>query len=98
MKPAFYTGRDNYYTLALTLDGVAYDLTEATDIELKHSKGSIKRSTTPAVFDADGTNVRINLGEADLPSGSYSMYIIIYSLDWPNGMVWGKEDVVVFSV
>ena len=98
MKATFYTNRDNYYTLSCTLNGSTFSLTAATDIELKHHKGSIKRSVSPAVFEADGGNVRLNLGEARLDAGSYSMYIIIYTTSWPNGMVFGETEIVIHSV
>lgn len=98
MKATFYTNRDNYYTLSCTLNGSAFSLTAATDIELKHHKGSIKRSVSPAVFEADGGNVRLNLGEAGLEAGTYPTHIIIYTKSWPNGMVWGKADLTVVAV
>ena len=98
MNATFYTNRDNYYTLSCALNGSTFSLTAATDIELKHHKGSIKRSTTPAVFEADGGNVRLNLGEAGLDAGTYPTHIIIYTTSWPNGMVWGKADLIVVAV
>lgn len=98
MNATFYTNRDNYYTLSCALNGSTFSLTAATDIELKHHKGSIKRSTMPAVFEADGGNVRLNLGEAGLDAGTYPTHIIIYTTSWPNGMVWGKADLIVVAV
>ena len=98
MKATFYTNRDNYYTLSCTLNGSTFSLTAATDIELRHSGGSIKRSTSPDVFTTDGQSVRINLGKSDLAAGMYRMHIVIYTAAWPLGMVWGQTEMAVQEV
>ena len=95
MKSIYYIDRDNYYLMSLTLDGIAFNLLSATDIELRHSGGSIKRSDSPNVFTADGQNVRINLGKSDLAAGLYRMHIVIYTASWPLGMVWGQTEMAV---
>ena len=98
MKSIYYIDRDNYYLMSLKLDGNAFNLLSATDIELRHSGGSIKRSTSPDVFTTDGQSVRINLGKSDLAAGLYRMHIVIYTAAWPLGMVWGQTEIVIHSV
>ena len=98
MKSIYYIDRDNYYLMSLKLDGNAFDLLSATDIELRHSGGSIKRSTSPDVFTTDGQSVRINLGKSDLAAGMYRMHIVIYTAAWSNGMVFGETEIVIHSV
>ena len=97
MKSIYYIDRDNYYLMSLKLDGNAFNLLSATDIELRHSGGSIKRSISPDVFTTDGQNVRINLGKSDLAAGLYRMHIVIYTASWPLGMVWGQAEMAVIE-
>ena len=98
MKATFYSGRDNYYTLACTLDDTPFDLSAATDIEVKFPDGGVKLSEKPEVFEVAGTDMRLSLGEAELPTGIHLAHIIVYTTAWPNGMVFGQAEITVEEV
>ena len=98
MKATFYSGLDNYYTLACTLDDTPFDLNAATDIEIKFADSGVKRSEKPEVFEAAGTNMRLSLGEAGIPAGIHLAHIIVYTTAWPNGMVFGQAEITVEEV
>jgi hypothetical protein len=91
MNAQFYKGRDNSVTLTLTNNGVPVAPASITKLEFKFDGGAIDSVADPAVFAFGPTSIRLNFGDSDLPEGTYQMMMIVYSADYPDGVVWAEQ-------
>ena len=83
-----YPGRDNYITLSFFKDGALVDPSVFTNLGLKVGGVEYKRSERPALFVTAGQAVNLVPGEVDLPAGQYQSALVVYTVDYPNGLVW----------
>jgi hypothetical protein len=94
-----YLGHDNSVDLLLKAGGSAVDLSSVTRMVLELSDGTSFDSDTDAgVFDWDtGTTGKliISLGGETIDAGTYHATLIVYDPTNPNGIVWGRFNLVV---
>lgn len=109
MDFSFWHGRDNYQDLALTADDVAIDATNITRVIADLAGAPLDSDTDADAFefpvdmtyrDAGGTahtakGIRLMFGALD--AGSYAGELIIFTSDYPSGLVWDSLSVLVRS-
>jgi hypothetical protein len=88
MDAHFYKGYGNEVILTLKNDGVVVPMAALTSLEFIYSGGSINSSTNPELFDFDANSVRLKFGDSALQKGTYAMSLIVYSTEYPSGVVW----------
>jgi hypothetical protein len=89
MTVTFYKGRDNDASLTLKSNGAAFQPANVTKIELNYGSGSVDSATSPDLFSFTQTDIKLKLGGLDIPAGTYSMTVIIYTSASLSGIVWG---------
>ncbi len=98
-----YIGRDNVVDLLLQVDGVAQDLDSVTQIDAVLGDTTVSATVStewPIKWTGLGVSGKIQLKIGEELSSNYRgrMWIVVYGLDNPNGIVWGYVDVVVTTV
>jgi len=97
-----YLGKDNTIDLLLKADGEAQDLSDTTRMTLGLDDTVIDSATSPDAFDWDtGTTGKLvlALGAEAIDAGVYKRAVlVVYNADNPNGVVWGRLNIIVKSI
>lgn len=89
MEAIFYKDRNNDVMYTLFNNGVQVSPAVVTKIEFKWSSGAIDSVANPAMFTFEATFIRLKFGS--LPAGAYRMNAIVYTADYPAGVVWDTD-------
>lgn len=97
---AIYIDRDNVIDLSLGIKGVPQDLTSVTKIVVRCGSAEISNEVStdwPIKWAGLGMTgkIQLKLGEYFSEASRGKLWIIVYDLDNPNGIVWGAVDAVV---
>jgi len=90
-----YNGHDNSVDLQLTVNGQPFPLDEVDEITVTVASRTFRSDNgvgDPILWDGAGYQVgeiRLFLGDKDLPPGDLGAWIVIYDTDHENGFVWG---------
>lgn len=90
LRGVTYLNRDNPIELVLTENDTAINHTAITRVRLELPDAVVIDSDTePALFDiGQADKITLLLGEADVDPGTYTTRLIIFTGDYPNGLVW----------
>jgi len=93
IRAIVYNGRDNTIDLQLTEEGAGHSLSAVMRMVLKGDTVTVDSAAHPTAFDwtTDPGKLVLALGGAGLATGTYLMQLVIYSADYPDGLVWGDE-------
>lgn len=89
-----FLGRDNTIDLKLKADGAAVDLSGVTAITA--SFGTRKISSTSSTSgpitwegaDYEDGEIRLHIGDQEIPVGEYEVIIVVYDLTYDDGIHW----------
>ncbi|MEW4983082.1 MAG: hypothetical protein AB1Y26_07605 [Cycloclasticus sp.] len=88
-----WLGRDNALELQLQDAGAVIDHSAITRVEVDLGGGTVLDSDTNAAwFDLTKTDRLVfKLGQSSVAAGQYRARLIIYTPDYPNGLIWGDQ-------
>jgi len=95
MSETIYLNRDNQIILELRSDEQLVDLSGVTRMQLVVGTTTIDSSGS-SYFDWTDTGygkgtVIIDAGSANLSTGIYDSYLVVYDNTNANGIIWGKK-------
>lgn len=99
-----YLGFDNYNALLLKVDGVSYDLTDITRMDLYFGSQNITSTNEdddPIRWQKAGYatgEVRLYLGGETIDPGEYGAVLVVFDAANPKGLVWGSFKAYVTEV
>lgn len=90
MTEYVYLGHDNTIDLLLKVDGVIYDITSTTKMEVEFGSTTISSATSASAFDwtqGDG-KLYLTMGAESIPTGTYNAVLTVYDATNTDGVVW----------
>jgi len=102
MNGKIWLGRDNTIEFKLLLEGTPItDHTTITRVQIDLNEGTyvIDSNTNPSWFDLTNTDrIILDFGAVTgIPAGNYSVEIVVYSADYPNGLIWDETSKITFE-
>lgn len=100
---SIFLGHDNSSALILVMSGNPISTASFTKMELKVGNvlvSSLNVGDTPIRWNRGGYalgEVQLHLGFEALEPGVFNVPLIVYSTVYPNGMVWDKIRLLVYS-
>lgn len=90
-----YRGRDNALELSFTEDGQPKAASSLSKVELHFDNGKVVSSVEyPQLFDL-GSVAKVKLGLASVPKGEWSIGVVGFDEQAPNGLVYGTLPVTI---
>ena len=92
-----YNDFDNTLDFILKSDGTAQDLSELTQVKLIDVKGTFEVDSAVSLSAFDWSSLTtgkliMKLGHESIPEGVYTCWLVVYDLDYVEGLVWGTVD------
>ena len=100
-RETIWLGRNNVIGLLLKADGAAYDLSNATRLELVFSGTTISSVGHSMWFDWTSATLatgQVNLllgGVTNVVPGTYKTEVIYYDVNNVSGIMWGRVPMIV---
>ena len=94
MEAQFYKGKGNDVVMSLFNDNVLIIPSSLTKLQFIYQGGSIDSLDSPALFSFEAEGVRLKFGASDIPPGTYSMKLVVYTNAHPEGVVWADSVII----